>query len=116
MSIKISEYIAVFDYFDNILIVLSATGGEVSIISFNTANDPPVGLLSSSFGLSLSLTTGIIKKLLQITRNKKKNLNEIVMLARSKLNSFEKLTSKSLLNYEISHEEYETIINEEQKT
>ena len=34
------------------------------------------------------------------------------MLARSKLNSVETLTSKALLGYEISHEEYSTIINE----
>ena len=34
------------------------------------------------------------------------------MLARSKLNSVETLTSKALLDYEISHEEYSTIINE----
>ena len=37
------------------------------------------------------------------------------MLARSKLNSVETLTSKALLDYEISHEEYSTIINEKKK-
>ena len=37
------------------------------------------------------------------------------MLARSKLNSIETLTSKALLDYEVSHEEYQTIINEEEK-
>ena len=37
------------------------------------------------------------------------------MLTRSKLNSIETLTSKSLIDYEISHEEYQTIINEEEK-
>ena len=115
MSLKVSEYIAVFDYFNNILIVLSTAGGGVSIISFNTVIGAPVEILSSSFGLSFSLTTGIIKKLLQITRNKKKNHNEIFMLVKSKLNSIETLASKSLIEYEISHEEYETIINEEEK-
>ena len=37
------------------------------------------------------LTTGIIKMLLEITRNKKKKHNKIVMLAKSKLNSIETL-------------------------
>ena len=36
------------------------------------------------------------------------------MLGRSKLNSIETLTSKALIDYEISHEEYQTIINEEE--
>ena len=33
------------------------------------------------------------------------------MLAKSKLNSIEKLISQALINLEISHEEYESIIN-----
>ena len=37
------------------------------------------------------------------------------MLARSKLNSIENKISKALMDNEISHEEFETIINEEKK-
>ena len=37
------------------------------------------------------------------------------MLATSKLNSIETLTSKALIDYKVSHEEYQTIINEEKK-
>ena len=37
------------------------------------------------------------------------------MLARSKLNSIERKTSKALMDNEISHEDFETIINEEKK-
>ena len=37
------------------------------------------------------------------------------MLARSKLNSIESKISKALINSEISHEDFETIINEENK-
>ena len=35
------------------------------------------------------------------------------MLARSKLNSIESKISKALIDFEISHENFETIINEE---
>ena len=35
------------------------------------------------------------------------------MIARSKSNSIETLISQALIDLEISHEEYETIINEE---
>ena len=37
------------------------------------------------------------------------------MLARSKLNSIESKISKALMDNEISHEDFETIINEEKK-
>ena len=36
------------------------------------------------------------------------------MLVRSKLNSIETLISQALIDLEISHEEYKTIINEEE--
>ena len=48
-------------------------------------------------------------------RNKKKKHNKIVMLARSKLNSIESKISEGLINNEISHEDFITIINEERK-
>ena len=68
---KLSKYVTTFDYIDKILIVLSVTTGGVSIISFTSATGAPVGIASASFTLILSLTTGIIKKLLNITRKKK---------------------------------------------
>ena len=57
----------------------------------------------------------ICKKVLKTIRNKKKKQNKIVMLARSKLNSIETKISKALMDNEIIHEEFETIINEQKK-
>ena len=54
-----------------------------------------------------------MKKLLKTTRNKKKKHNEIVILAWSKLNSIENKISEKLINNEISHADFMTIINEE---
>ena len=54
-----------------------------------------------------------MKKLLKTTRNKNKKQNKIVELARSKLHSMESKISEALINSEISHEEFMTIINEE---
>ena len=70
-SKKLSKYVAVFDYIDQALIVLSATSGGVSIISFTSVVGAPVGIASLSFTLFFSLTTGIAKKLLNITTTKK---------------------------------------------
>ena len=58
-----------------------------------------------------SLTTGIAKKLLNITRKKKKKHDKILMLAKSKLNSIETLISQALIDMKISHEEFITILN-----
>ena len=54
-----------------------------------------------------------MKKLLKTTRNKKKKHNEIVILTWSKLNSIENKISEKLINNEISHADFMTIINEE---
>ena len=71
-SKRLSRYVTIFDYTDKILIVLSATTSSVSIISFTNTIDNSVGIISASFTLIFSLTTGIIKKLLNMTINKKK--------------------------------------------
>ena len=44
-----------------------------------------------------------------------KKHNKIVMLAKSKLNSIESLISQALIDLDISHEEFKTIVNEKEK-
>ena len=114
-SKKLNKYVTTFDYIDKILIVLSATTGEVSLISFTSVIRAPVGIASASFTLIFSLTTGIIKKLLSITRSKKKKHDKILMLAKSKLDIIETLVSQALIDMEISHEEFNAIISKKQK-
>ena len=114
MSKRLSKYIASFDYFDKSLIVLSVTTGSISIASFATVIGAPVGMMSASCSLAFSITTGFVKMFLKTTRNKKKH-NKIVMLARNKLNSIESKISEALINNEISHKDFMTIINEEKK-
>ena len=113
MSKKLSKYISFFDHFDKSLIALSITSGGVSITFFATAVGAPIAITSASLSLAFSLCTGLVKKLLKATRNKKKKHNKIFMLARSKLNSIESKLSEALINNQISHEDFITIINEE---
>ena len=114
-SKKLSKYVTTFDYIDKILIVLSATSSGVSIISFTSIVGAPVGIASASLTLFFSLTTGIVKKLLNKTRNKKKKHDEILMLAKSKLNSIETLISQALIDMEISQEQFNAIFKEKGK-
>ena len=115
MSKRLTKYITSFDYFDKSLIVLSVATSSISIASFAVVSGAPVGMMSTSCSLAFSITTGIVKKLLKTTRNKKKKHNKIVMLARSKLNSIETKISEALIDNEISHEDFTTICNEEKK-
>ena len=64
---------------------------------------------------NFSLTTGIIKKLLSTTRNKKKKHDKILMLGKSKLDSIETLVSQELTDMEVIHEEFNAIIKEKKK-
>ena len=114
-SKKLSKYVAAFYYIDKILIVLSATTGGVSICSFASCVGAPVGIASASFTLIFSLTTGIVKKLLSTTRNKKKKHEKMFMLAKSKLNIIETLISQALIDMEINHKEFVTILKEKDK-
>ena len=112
MSERLRKYIASSEYFDKPLIVLSVRTGSISIASFSAVIGAPVGIVNARFSLAFSIFTGILKKLLKTTRNKKK---KYVMLARSKLNSIQSKISEALINNEISQEVFMTIINEEKK-
>ena len=92
-SKKLNNYVIIFDYIDKILIILSATTSEISIISFASVIGTSVGIVSASFTLIFSLLTGIIKKLLNMARNISQALNDL----------------------DISHEEFLMILNEKDK-
>ena len=79
-SRKLNKYVAVFDYIDQALIALSATSGGVSIISFTSIVGAPVGIASANLTLFFSLTAGIIKKLLHITRKKEKKKHDKILI------------------------------------
>ena len=78
MSKKLCKYISFFDYFDKSLIILSVTSGSISITSFATVIGIPIGITSAGLSLAFSLCTGLVKKLLKATRNKKKNIIKLL--------------------------------------
>ena len=115
ISKKLSKSIANLVYIDKVLIVLFATSGAMSIVSHASVIGIPAGITSSSFTLVFSLTTKIIKKLLKETRKKRKKHSKVIMLAKSKSNSIESLMSQALIDLDISHEEFKTIVHEKEK-
>ena len=109
---KISKYIVVFDHADKVFITLSASFGTLSIASYATVVGIPVGIAGASLILIFTVTTGVVKTLLNITRKKMEKHNKTIALARSKLNIVENLISQALIYFEITHEEFPKIIYE----
>ena len=110
---KISKYVAAFNYADKVFIVLSVSFGSLSIASHATVVGIPVGIAGSSLTLVFTACMGVVKTLLSAT--KKKKHNKIMMRASTSLNAIETLLSSSLIDFDISHEEFTKIINEKVK-
>ena len=109
---KISKYIVAFDYAGKLFITLSASFGTLSIASYATVVGIPAGIAGASLTLIFTITTGVVKTFLSISRKKKKKHSKIIALARSKLNIIENLISQALIDFEITHEEFSKIIYE----
>ena len=90
---KISKHIVAFDYADKVFITLSASFGTLSIASYATVVGIPAGIAGASLTLIFTVTTGVLKILLNITRKQKKKHDKIIALARSKLNVIGNLIS-----------------------
>ena len=70
-----------------------------------------IGFTSSATGVKICVKTAGIKKYKSINKKKRKKHDKIVLLAKSKLNSMEVLISKSLIDSNISHDEFVLINN-----
>ena len=109
---KISKCIVAFDYADKLFITLSASFDTLSIASHATIVGIPVRIAGASLTLIFTVTTGVVKNY-QISREeRRKKDNKIIALARSKLNIIEALISRTLTDFDISHEEFSKIIYE----
>ena len=112
---KISKYIVAFDYADKVFITLSASFGTLSIASHATVVGIPVEIAGASLTLIFTVITGVVKKLLSVTKKKKKKHNKIMVLARNRLNIVETLLSSALSDFDISHKEFAKIVDEKVK-
>ena len=70
-----------------------------------------IGITSSAIGLEICAIFSGIKKYKLIIKKKKKNHDKSVLLAKSKLTSIEVLTSKVLIDSDISHDKFVLISN-----
>ena len=69
---KLNKYLVGFDYLDKIFITLSASFGTLNIASHATVIGIPVGIAGSSLTLMFTISTGVNKSLLRVTKKRKK--------------------------------------------
>ena len=92
---KLNKYIVSFDCLDKIFITLSTSFSTLSIASYTTVVGLPVGIAGSSLTLIFTISTGINKSILQLTKKRKKKHNKIMALAKNKLNMIDTLLSSA---------------------
>ena len=78
---KLSKYLTVFDYSNKILTVVLTAFSGTNIFS-NVNNKQLLGRITSAFSLSFSLSFGIIIKLKQEAKLRKKKHNKLLHLAK----------------------------------
>ena len=98
-----------------LLFFLRTLSGGVCIISSANVVGALIGIAGASFTLIFSVTAKKNKKVLSITRNKKKKHDKILMIPKSKLNVIEALESQALIDMEVSHEEFTAILKGKDK-
>ena len=98
-------------YIEHFLIKASASTGCISIPVFASLLDVPKRIMSSEIGIKICAIAAKTKKYKLIIKKKKKKHDNMVFLAKSKLNSIEFLIFKTLCDSFISHDEFVLISN-----
>ena len=91
---------------------MSASFGMLNIASHATVVGIPAGIAGASLTLIFTISTGVNKSLLQVSKKRKKKHNKKIALAKSKLNTIDTLLSSALNDFKISREEFSNIITE----
>ena len=104
----------VFDYSNEISTVVLTVFSGTNVFS-NVNNKQLLGLITSVFSLSFPLSFGIIIKLQQETKLRKKKQNKLLYLAKNKLDCIEMLISNSIKDGIISHDEFLEILKEKKE-
>ena len=71
---KLNKYTVSLDYLDKIFITLSASFGTLSVTAHTNVLGIPLGITGGSLTLLFTISTGINKSLLPLTKKRKKNI------------------------------------------
>ena len=105
ISKKYEKVYRLLSYIEHLLILISTLTGCASISVFVSLVGIPVGITSSAIVLNICVKTSGMWKYKPIIKKKKK-IDKILSLAKSKLESVEVLISKTFIDSNISHNEF----------
>ena len=111
MSMKLTKVCRTFKCIEPLLTLISTVTRCASISTFVSQAGILIGIMSSATGLKICVITAGIKKYKLIIEKKMKKHDKIVLLAKSALITMEFLTSKTLFDSNISHDEFFSIHN-----
>ena len=94
------------NYIEHLLIFATIITGCISISAFASLLGIPIGITSSAIGLNICPITAGIKKYKSIIKKKNGKHDKTVLLAKSKLNSIEHITSMTSIDSNVSRDEF----------
>ena len=112
LTSKLSKYLTGFDYADKILTIFFTVFSGTNIFAHVKGEKQLLGLISSIFSLLFCLSSGVVTKLQQQTKTRKKKHNKLLYLAKNKLDCVQMLVSKSVMDGIIDHNEFLAIMKE----
>ena len=81
---KLSKYLTGFDYADKILTVFLTVFSGTNIFAHVKGEKQLLGLITSVFSLLFCLSSGVVKKLQQESKTRKKKHKKLLYLAKDK--------------------------------
>ena len=93
------------------LFLASTVTNCVSISAFASVFFVPVGITNPAVGLKICAITTEIKKYKSIIKKGRKKHDKIVLLGKTRLDSFEVLISKALIDLYINHDKFVSVNN-----
>ena len=99
------------NYFGHFLIFVSTVSDCFSISAFASLIGVPVGIKSSTVRITICTIAAGIKKHKSMIKKKRKKHDQMVLLAKTKLNTIEALISKALINSYINHGNFCSVNN-----
>ena len=106
MSGRNKKISTALNYIGHVLVLVSIIIGCISISGFASLLGLLVGITSSTIGWKVFLITTGIKKYNSTIKKYKMKHSKTVLTPKSKLNSLELLISKTLIDPDISHDEF----------
>ena len=102
----------IFDYSNKILTVVLTVFSGKNIFAHTKGKKQLLVLIASVFSLLFSLSFGIVIKLKQETKLRKKKHNRLLYSAQNKLDCIEMLINNSIKDRIINHDEFLEILKE----